>query len=195
MRAPPPAWRSWVALRPSRCLRLGLRPPSDDGQIGTSLGGAGALHDVERCDRTAKTPQLQISEVFELRDRLDCFSDAAADQDLSVLGRGTKPGGEVAYRADRGVAGALGKPNLAQGGVALRDAGAETEFAAVAAPSSNQHARRLPHSHCHLDRAFCRVRDRHRVVEEHHDPITRELVERSLELADERPQRAMVLAE
>jgi hypothetical protein len=38
------------------------------------------------------------------------------------------------------------------------------------------------------------VGDRHRIVEEHHDAITRELVERSLELADKRTQRPMVLA-
>jgi hypothetical protein len=40
-----------------------------------------------------------------------------------------------------------------------------------------------------------RVRDRHRVVEEHHDAVARELVERSLEPADERPQRAVVFAQ
>jgi len=39
------------------------------------------------------------------------------------------------------------------------------------------------------------VRDRHRVVEEHHDPIARELVERPLELADEWPQGAVVFAQ
>jgi hypothetical protein len=32
---------------------------------------------------------------------------------LPVLGFGTKPGGEVAYRADRGVTGAFGKADLA----------------------------------------------------------------------------------
>ena len=34
----------------------------------------------------------------------------AADQDLAILGLSTEPGGEVAYGADRGVAGAVGKP-------------------------------------------------------------------------------------
>ena len=34
-----------------------------------------------------------------------------------------------------------------------------------------------------------------RIVKEHHDPVTRELIERTLELADQRPQRAMVLAQ
>jgi hypothetical protein len=36
------------------------------------------------------------------------------------------------------------------------------------------------------------VGDRHGVIEEHHDPITRELVERALEPADERSQSAVV---
>jgi hypothetical protein len=45
-----------------------------------------------------------------LTKRFDRFSDAAADQDLSVLGLSAKPGGEVAYRDDRDVAGAFGKP-------------------------------------------------------------------------------------
>ena len=51
-------------------------------------------------DRPAKTFQLQVSEVFEPRDRFDRFSDAAADQDLPVLGFSTKPGGEAADRAN-----------------------------------------------------------------------------------------------
>jgi len=37
----------------------------------------------------------------------------AADQDLAVLGLSTKPGGEIAHRTDRGVAGAVGKTDLA----------------------------------------------------------------------------------
>ena len=45
---------------------------------------------------------------------LDRASDAAADQDLTVLRLSTQPCGEVAYRADRGVAGAIGRADLAQ---------------------------------------------------------------------------------
>ena len=93
--------------------RSGPWPPRDDGQIGTSICRAGALHDVKCRDRTAKTLQLQVSEVFEPCDRFDRFSDAAADQDLPVLGLSTKPGGEVAYRTNRSVAGAIGKADLA----------------------------------------------------------------------------------
>ena len=44
------------------------------------------------------------------------MSDMAADQDLAVLGLSTKPGGEVAYRTNGSVTGAVGKadwPNVA----------------------------------------------------------------------------------
>jgi hypothetical protein len=68
-------------------------------------------------------------------------------------------------------------------------------FAAVATPSSNQLARLFAHRHCHLHRAFGRVGTWHRIVEEHHDPIARELIERSFELGDERPQRTMIFAQ
>src|SRR5262249_54169663 len=123
-------------------IRLfGSRPHRDDGQIGTRVDRAGAVHDVECRDRTAKTPQLQVSEILQPRYRFDGASDAAADQDLPVLRLSTQPCGEVAYRADRGVAGAFGKADLAQGGVTLCDAGTETKFAAVAAPSHDQLAR------------------------------------------------------
>src|SRR5215472_8635053 len=164
----------------SRCLRSAPRPPRDDGQIGTSVGSAGVLHDVECRDRTAKTPQLQVSEILQPRYCFDRASDTAADQDLPVLRLGAQPCGEVAYRADRGVAGAFGKADLAQGRVALCDAGAKAKFAAVAAPSSNQLARLFAHRYRHLDRAFGGIGARHRIVEEHHDPIPRELVERPL---------------
>jgi hypothetical protein len=76
--------------------------------------------------------------------------------------------------------------------LALRYAGAETKFAAVAAPSSSQLARRLAHRHRHPDCAQRRVGTRHRIAEEHHDPVARQLVERALEMGGERPQGAMI---
>ena len=57
-------------------------------------------------------------------------------------------------------------------------------------------ARLFAHRHRHLDSArSAGVGTWHRIVEEHHDPVARELVERSLELGDERPQHAMVFAQ
>src|SRR6516162_6192976 len=88
------------------------RPPRDNGQIGTSAYRAGALHDVECRDRPPQTFYLQVSEVFDPRNRFDRASDAAADQDLPVLGLSSKSGGKIAHRADRGVAGAFGEADL-----------------------------------------------------------------------------------
>ena len=147
----------------------GPRAPRDDGQIGTSLRLTGALHDVKCRNGTAKPLQLQISEILQPRYRFDRASDAAADQDLAVLGLSTKPGGKIAYRANRGVAGAVGEADLTQGRVALRDASAKAKFAAIATPSGNQLARLFAHRHRHLDSAFRRVGTWHRIVEEHHD--------------------------
>ena len=64
----------------------------------------------------------------------------------------------------------------------------------MATPSSNQHARRLSHHHRHLTARSAGVGAWNRIVEKHHDPVARELVERAHELGDERPQRAVVFA-
>src|SRR6516164_9331829 len=118
--------------------------------------------------------------------------DALTEQNLAVLGLSTKTGGDIAHCTDRGVAGALGEPDLAQRRVSLRDTGAKAQIATTLAPVGDQRPGRLAHRHRHVDRARGRGRDRHRIIEEHHDPVTRELVERSLELADQWPQSTMV---
>src|SRR5215831_14152084 len=53
----------------------------------------------------------------------------------------------------------------------------------------------LAHRHRHVDGAFGRIRAGHRIVEKHHDAVTRELVECPLELGHKRPQRAVILAQ
>src|SRR5947207_1888155 len=61
---------SRVALRSSCCSGSGAgATPRDDGQIGTSLRRTGTLHYVECRDRTAKTLQLQVSEILQPRYR------------------------------------------------------------------------------------------------------------------------------
>ena len=51
-------WLNWMALRPG--VVQDQAPAPRDGQIRTSVGCTGALHDVECRDRT----QLQVSEIF-----------------------------------------------------------------------------------------------------------------------------------
>jgi hypothetical protein len=104
-----PSRRALAAAVPKNRPRI-LR---GDGQIGMSICRAGALRDVESRDRTATAPQFQVSEVFEPCDRFDRFGNTAADQNLSVLRLGANPEGEVAYGANGGVAGAVGKADLA----------------------------------------------------------------------------------
>src|SRR5262249_25749405 len=86
--------------------------------------------------------------------------------------------------------------DLAEGRVALRDPSAEPKRAATSStPGSYQLTGRLAHRHRHLDRALGRIGDLHRVVEENHDPVAGKLVERALELADQRAQRTVILAQ
>src|SRR5262249_52802695 len=99
------------------------------------------------------------------------------------------------HGANRGVAGAFGEADLAQRGIALRNTGTKAKFATSLTPVGDQRASRLAHRHRHLDGALRRVGAWHWIVEEHHDPVARELVERALELTDQRSERAVVFAQ
>src|SRR5207248_7099230 len=116
-------------------------------------------------------------------------------QYLTILCLGTEPSSQVAHGADCGVAGALGKADLSKRGVALCNADSKAQITIASTPGSDQGAGRLAHRYRHFDRPLGGVRDRHRVVKEHHDPIARKLVERALELANKRPQRAVIFAQ
>src|SRR5215469_13590708 len=172
------------------CWSSTRRPSFDNAESGLTT-----------CERHV-VGHYRLSEALE-GERADLFGcdasperdiDALTEQNLAVLGLGTKTGGDIAHRADRRVAGALGEPDLAQRRVALRNTGAKAQVATTLAPGGDQRAGRLAHRYCHLDRALRRVRTGDWVVEEHHDPVARELVERPLELGNEGSQCAMVFA-
>src|SRR5215472_11455874 len=130
---------------------------------------------VEGRDRLAETFQGQVTEVFQRNRFFHCGCDAATYQYLPAPGLGAQPSRQIAHRADRGVAGALGEADLPERRVALGDASAKAQLAVAPTPRNYQLARRLAHRHRHLDRPLGRVRDRHGVVEEHHDPVAGEL--------------------
>src|SRR6516165_10064636 len=71
----------------------------------------------------------QRTDFFESRCPFDRHGNALAKQYLSVLGLGTQPGGDIADGANCGVARPLGKADLPQRRIALRDASAKAEFA------------------------------------------------------------------
>src|SRR6516164_5243362 len=132
---------------------------------------------------------------FERYGILDRDGHSLSDKDLPILGLSAKTRGEIAHGADRGIAGAFRKADLTERRVTLGDPSTKPEQSATSAPAGDQCARRFAHRHRHLDRALGRVRDRHGVIEEHHDAVAGELIERPLVLADERPERSVVLAQ
>jgi hypothetical protein len=76
---------------------------------------------VEGCDGPAQALERHVSHFFERRDRRDRGRDPAREEDLPVLGLGTEPRGEIAHRADRGIARAVGKTDkIARGSAAER---------------------------------------------------------------------------
>ena len=72
--------------------------------------------------RLGQTFQCQAAEVFECDYFLYRCSDATGDQDLATLRFSTEPSGQIAHGADSGIAGALGKADLAKRRIALGDA-------------------------------------------------------------------------
>src|SRR5271163_610528 len=156
---------------------------------------AGRERHVKRRYRLAETFQCQAAEVFEWDYLLYRGGDTTADQNLTVFRFGAEPSGEVAHRPNCCVARALGKADLTQGRITLGDAHTEAQITITAAPGGNQTACGRAHSHRHVDRAVGRVGGWDGIVEEDHDAIARELIERPLVFRDEWPQRAVVFAQ
>ena len=90
-----------------------------------------ARPDVVDRDGLAQSLPGNLADLLELHLVFDRDRDAAADQDLAVLGLVTEPRREIADRADRRVVHALGKADLAQGRVSLRDADPKAEVVAL----------------------------------------------------------------
>ena len=181
--APPPTVEQTGADR-TTAIRSSVRGPSfDDAQsrLTTCEGHVVGHH------RLCQPFQSKFADFFKRRRRFDCDSYPLSNKDLPVRGLGAEPGRNIAHCADRGVAGAFGKADLAERRIALRDTGAKAQITTTLAPVGDQLTRRLAHRHRHPDRALGWVRTGHRIVKEHHDPVARELVESTLELRDERP--------
>src|SRR5215471_19560942 len=85
-------------------------------------------------DRLGETLQGKRANMFSRYASFECHVDALTEQNLAVLGLAAEPCRHVAHGADRSVSGALGKSDLAQGGVALGDAGAKSQLATSLAP-------------------------------------------------------------
>src|SRR5579863_9399605 len=64
--------------------------------------------------------------------------DALTEQNLAVLCLSAETSGDIAHRADRGVAGALREADLTERRVSLRNTGAEAQIAATLVPVGDQ---------------------------------------------------------
>ena len=102
------------------------------GPGGTPLGRrTHLLHHVVDGDGLAQALQRHLADLFELCVLFDRDCDTATDQYLPVLGLAAEASGEIGDRTNRGVVHALGKADLAQGRIALRDANAEPQIVAM----------------------------------------------------------------
>src|SRR5215472_113833 len=79
--------------------------------------------------------QVECANFFESHHLLDRNSDALIDENLSILSLSAETGGEVAHRANRGVPGTVGKTDLAECRITLRDARAKAKFTTASSPS------------------------------------------------------------
>ena len=120
---------------------------------------------------------------------------AVGDQYLPGPGIGAQPGGEIRDTADRGVVEAALEADPAEGRKALGDTDSQGEVMAVAEPAGGKLAHGVPELQRHPDRTLGRVVTRDRVVEEHHDPVTGEPLERAFVCVDQRPDGPVILAE
>src|SRR6516165_2339170 len=96
-------------------------------------------------DRLGETLQDKRAKLFSRYASFECHVDALTEQNLAVLGLAAEPCRHIAHGAYRGVSGALGKSDLAQGRVTLGYASAKSQLATSLAPGRDQRRRRLAH--------------------------------------------------
>ena len=87
------------------------------------------------------------------------------------------------------------EPDRTHSRLAMSDANAEAEFEAAALPSWGEVTHRLPHRYCHPDCPRRWVGAGYGGIEQHHEPVTDEPLQRALETVDKRPQGGMVFVE
>ena len=97
-------------------------------------GYSGIARYVVDHDRLHQPLQREIADLFEPHDVFNRGGDPAADEDLPVLGLAAQPRRQIAHRADRRVVDPLGKADLAQCRVAARDPDPEADLAPLPPP-------------------------------------------------------------
>ena len=146
--------------------------------------------------RGAREPaQVDLAHRLGRHELLGGGVHALADQDLARPGLGAQPRGEVRHVADGRVVEPALVSDAPERGVALRHADGEGQVMAPALPLLGQRRDAVAHGDRHLDGALRGVGTRERVVEEGHQAVAGEAVERPLVAVDEIAERGVVLAE
>ena len=106
-----------------------------------------------------------------------------------------QPRGEIGDAADRGVVEAAFEADPAERRETLSDPLPESEIVAFTTPPNGQLVHRIADLQRHPDGALCGVVVWDRIVEEHHDPVAGEPLERALISVHQCPHRLVVLRE
>src|SRR5262245_64737376 len=124
---------------------------------------------------------------------LDGAERPLTDHNLAGLGFAAQPGGEIYDAADRGIFAPMLEADLAERRVAGRDADTESERVAHARPLLRQLVHALAHVERQADGALGVIVARDRIVEDDHDAVPEESLQRALVSEDELAQVLVVL--
>ena len=117
------------------------------------------------------------------------------DEDLPVARSVAEASRKVRDGSDRCIVVASLEANPPQRGVPLRNANPEAEHVAMPSPAECNVGDAIAHLDCHPDGACRPIRTRDRIIEEDHQPVAGESLQRPLVLEDELAQGGVILAQ
>ena len=151
-----------------------------------------------RTSYAATGPREALELELARRRRLDgCLhrrKEPLADQDLAGRRLGAEPRGEIRHRAEHAVVVAAFEPDSTERGVAGLDADSEPQLRSTLAPQQRELLEPLLSCQREPDGLKLVVCHGDRIVEEHHDPIACEVLQRPVVRWDEVAECAVVLA-
>ena len=169
------------------------------GQAGRAAHGAARAASMPTTSNVGTGPrepsQRQLAHWSGHCDVLRGCPDPLRDEDLPFLGSGAESRGDVGDGSDRCVVDASFEADQAACGVSLGDPDAECEAVALALPVLGEFLHAPPHGDAEANRPQGRIVHGQRIVEEHHDPVASEPLERAVVAHDEVAKGMVVLAE
>src|ERR1700730_11447562 len=159
------------------------------------FGLVAPAQNLHRQHRMIKPLQVQIVERLAIDPGLDHAKDAPGDHDLVRFRLVAQPRGEVGDVADRGVFEPLLEADLAERGIAERDADAKSQTMSAVAPLLGQQPDGVAHLHRHLHGAPGVISKFDRRVEQDHHAIAGIAVECALVTENQFAQGGVIFAQ